>query len=244
MNPYLNRPVVGITYSSTDLEDFGLWRHLFHGFVAAGATPVGIDGAVEQPGIGSLVKRLDGLVVGGGGDVCPALYGGATDDPALWGVNPARDASEHLAFRVAIGREIPVLAICRGMQLVNVALGGTLYADLSRDRPGPVAHRPGKDLLDRPCHDVVVAPGSLLAKWLGRDGLVAVNSEHHQGIRDLAPPLRAVASAPDDLVEGVELAERQVVGVQWHPEILWAEEATSLDLLAGFVRACGIASRP
>ncbi|GAA3671433.1 gamma-glutamyl-gamma-aminobutyrate hydrolase family protein [Nocardioides ginsengisoli] len=240
MSAYLDRPVVGITYSSQDLEGFGLWRHLFHGFIAAGATPVGIDCAVEQPRIGGLVERLDGLVVSGGGDVDPALYGGATDDAVLRGVNPLRDASERVALDVALERDLPVLAICRGLQFVNVVLGGTLYADLARDRPGVIGHRAGEEVLDRPCHDVRVTDGSLLSVWMGGAGTVAVNSEHHQGIRDLAPVLRPVAVAPDGLVEAAEMADRRLVGVQWHPEILWPNEPTSLGLLTGFVAACRV----
>ncbi|MCX6398428.1 MAG: gamma-glutamyl-gamma-aminobutyrate hydrolase family protein [Propionibacteriales bacterium] len=236
MNHHLERPVIGITYSSKDLEGFGLWRHMFHGFVAAGATPVGIDCAVEQPLIASTVRRLDGLVVGGGGDVDPVRYGGAVDDELLWGVNPARDAIEEVALRAAFDGAVPVLAICRGMQFVNVALGGTLHADLTRDRPSDVVHRPGKELLDRSCHDVDVDADTLLSAWMGRHGRVAVNSEHHQGLDVLAPGLRGVAHSRDGLVEAVELPGRQLVGVQWHPEILWSTEQSSLDLLAGFVR--------
>jgi putative glutamine amidotransferase len=236
LNAYLDRPVVGITYSSQDLEDFGLWRSLFHGFVAAGATPVGIDCAVEQPRIDGLVRRLDGLVVSGGGDVDPALYGGATDDDLLRGVNHARDVAERIALDTAFASGIPVLAICRGLQFANVVLGGTL-------RPGPPAHRAGEEVLDRVCHDVEVEPGTLLAAWLGDAGTIAVNSEHHQGIRDLAPGLTAVAHAPDGLVEAVQAPERRLVGVQWHPEILWPNEPSSLDLLVGFVKECRVQAR-
>ncbi|KRB78473.1 hypothetical protein ASE01_04210 [Nocardioides sp. Root190] len=242
MNHHLDRPVIGITYSSKDLEEFGLWRHMFHGFVAAGATPVGIDCAVDQPLIASVVGRLDGLVVGGGGDVDPARYGGAVADELLWGVNPSRDAIEEVALQAAIDGTVPVLAICRGMQFVNVALGGTLHADLARDRPSEVVHRPGKELLDRSCHGVDVEADTLLSAWMGRQGRIAVNSEHHQGLDVLAPGLRAVAHSPDGLVEAVELRGRLLVGVQWHPEILWSTEQSSLDLLTGFVRVSSMRS--
>lgn len=238
MNHHLERPVIAITYSSSDLEGFGLWRHMFHGIVAAGATPVGIDCAVEQPRIASLVRRLDGLIIGGGGDVDPALYGGAVDDDLLWGVNPARDASEQKALQAALDGTVPVLAICRGMQFVNVALGGSLHGDLARDRPGEVSHRPGKNLLDRSCHEVDIQPDSLLASLVGGHGHVAVNSEHHQGLKDLAPGLRAVAHSRDGLIEALESPERLIVGVQWHPEILWPAEQSSLNLLTGFVGFC------
>lgn len=241
MRKHLDRPVIGVTYSSKDLEDFGLWRHMFHAFVAAGATPLSIDCTAEHSGIRSLISRLDGLVIGGGGDVDPSLYGGDPDDPLVRGVNGARDSSERLALQAAMDRGLPILAICRGLQLVNVILGGTLHADLARDRGRASAHQQGVALLDRPAHVVEVRPGSLLATWMGCDGTVSVNSEHHQGVRDLAPSLARAAVAPDGLLEAFELAERRLVGVQWHPEVLWPYEKTSADLLRGFVDECATA---
>ena len=235
MQKHLDRPIVGITYSTRDLEQFELWRHIFHAFVAAGATPVSIDCTLEQPRIHAVVERLDGLVISGGGDVDPSLYGGDPEDPALKGVNPARDVSERLALHTALARTMPVLAICRGFQFVNVALGGTLYADLARDRPGSLRHQASEEALARPTHDVAVEPGTLLSKWLGGDGAIAVNSEHHQGLRDLAPALTAVAFSEDGLVEAAESVEHRLVGVQWHPEILWPYEPSSATLLEGFV---------
>ena len=238
MQEHLDRPVIGVTYSSRDLEGFLLWRHVFHAFVAAGATPISIDCDIEQPRVPSLVARLDGLVVSGGGDVDPVLYDGDGEDPVLSGVNPARDISEQLACEQAVEQGVPVLAICRGLQLVNVLLGGTLYADLARDRPGIVVHQEGVEALARAVHDVDVMPGTLLSKWMGVDGIIPVNSEHHQGIRDLAPGLSAVAFSRDGLVEAFEAPAKQLVGVQWHPEVLWPYEETSAALLRGFVAEC------
>jgi len=235
---HLDRPVIGITYLARDLERFELWRHIFHGFVAVGATPLSIDCTLEQPSIHTLVERLDGLVISGGGDVDPTLYGGDPADRLLRGVNPARDLSERLALNSALGGGIPILAICRGVQFVNVALGGTLHADLGRDRPGSLQHQKSQGALVRPTHDVEVEAGTLLSKWLGTDGVIPVNSEHHQGLRDLAPELTAVAHAPDGVVEAVESVGHRLVGVQWHPEILWPYEPSSEALLRGFATEC------
>ena len=238
MLEHLDRPVIGITYSARDLERFELWRHIFHAFVAVGATPVSIDCTLEQPRIHTVVERLDGLVISGGGDVDPALYGGDPADPLLKGVNPARDLSERLALHSALGRGMPILAICRGVQFVNVALGGTLHADVTRDRPGSLRHQMSEEALIRPAHDVEVEAGTLLSKWLGTDGVIPVNSEHHQGLRDLAPELTAVAHAADGVIEAVESVDHRLVGVQWHPEILWPYEPSSAALLRGFATEC------
>ncbi|WP_456695677.1 gamma-glutamyl-gamma-aminobutyrate hydrolase family protein [Aeromicrobium sp. P5_D10] len=240
MNPYLDRPVIGITYSIRELEQFALWRHIFHAFVAAGATLVTIDCTYEQQAIEALVGPLDGIVISGGGDVDPALYGGDRGDPVIRGVNSARDANERRALNVALERKTPILAICRGMQFVNVALGGTLYADLARDRPGSVTHEASDDALARPLHDVDVRAGTLLSQWIGTDGIVPVNSQHHQGINVLAPGLRPVAHSADGLVEAAESREQRLVAVQWHPEVLWPNEPSSAALLDGFVSACGV----
>jgi putative glutamine amidotransferase len=239
LQEHLDRPVIGITYSTRDLEGFGLWRHMFHAFVAAGATPLSIDCTQEQPRISAVIERLDGLVISGGGDVDPALYGGDPDDPLIRGVNSERDVSERGALDVALDHGMPILAICRGLQFVNVALGGTLHADLARDRPGSLAHQVSEEALAHPVHEVEATAGTLLAKWMGSDGPVPVNSEHHQGLCELAPDLSAVAFSPDGLVEAVESVEKQLVGVQWHPEILWPYEPHSASLLRGFVSECG-----
>lgn len=239
MQEHLDRPVIGITYSTRDLEGFRLWRHIFHGFIAAGATPLSIDCTEEQPRISAIIERLDGLVISGGGDVDPAAYGGDPDDPSVRGVNPARDLNERNALNCALDHEMPILAICRGLQFVNVALGGTLHADLARDRPANLTHQASEEALAHPVHDVEVAAGTLLSKWMGSDGWVPVNSEHHQGLCELAPDLTAVAFSPDGLVEAAESVEKHLVGVQWHPEILWPDEPHSASLLRGYVSECG-----
>jgi len=212
---------------------------MFHAFVAAGATPLSIDCTLEQPRISAVIERLDGLVMSGGGDVDPTLYGGDPDDPSVRGVNRARDVSERNALKCALDLGMPILAICRGLQFVNVALGGTLHADLTRDRPASLVHQASPEALTHPVHDVDVTAGTLLAKWMGSDGRVPVNSEHHQGLRELAPDLTAVAFSPDGLVEAVESVEKHLVGVQWHPEILWPREPHSASLLRGYVSECG-----
>jgi len=169
-----------------------------------------------------------GLVLTGGEDVEPARYG-ATPHPKLEDTDPARDAAELALIAAARERRLPILAICRGIQILNVALGGTLYQDLGSERPGPVTHT-GDDRR----HAVRVEPGSLLERTLGARA-ATVNSRHHQAIRDLAPGLRAVAWAEDGLIEAAEPADAAApwtLAVQWHPEDL-----TERALFDGFARA-------
>jgi len=169
-----------------------------------------------------------GLVLTGGEDVEPALYG-ATPHPRLEDTDPTRDAAELALIAAARERRLPILAICRGIQILNVALGGTLYQDLGSERPGPVTHA-GDDSR----HAVRVEPGSLLERTLGTRA-ATVNSRHHQAIRNLAPGLRAVAWADDGVIEAaepVDAASPWTLAVQWHPEDL-----TERALFDGFARA-------
>lgn len=236
-------PLIGVTYSSDELDDFMLWRLMFQGLVSAGGTPLAIDCATPQLRIAALVSRLDGLVISGGGDVDPARYRGVLDDPEVRGVNRWRDAAEMEALATARGLRLPVLAICRGAQFVNVALGGTLHQHLERDVGTSTAHERSSRALDQLVHGVEVSAGSLLSKWVGCDGVVPVNSQHHQGICRLADGLVVSAVAPDGLIEGFELSDERIVGVQWHPEVLWPTRAHAKALLDNFVAECASAAR-
>lgn len=231
-------PIVGVTYSSHELDEFTLWRRMLRGLVAAGAIPLTIDCSAPNPDVASLVARLDGLVLSGGGDVSPDLYGGDARDPSIRGVNRHRDAAELTALEVARAAAMPVLAICRGTQLLNVALGGTLIADIRRERPEALEHRRSEEALAAPLHAVSISPGSMLATWAGASGSIDVNSQHHQGIASLASPLTASAISDDGLIEGVELVGERVVGVQWHPEVLWPTERHAASLLTNFTNEC------
>jgi putative glutamine amidotransferase len=230
--------MIGITYSSAELDEFLLWRSMFRGVIAAGGTPVAIDCLTAQPVIADLTARLDGLIISGGGDVDPRRYGADPTDPLLRGVNPHRDEAELAALRTAGEHGLPVLAICRGAQLVNVALGGTLYADLDRDHPSDLIHRDTGKALSSPLHQVEVVPGTMLARWTAAGSTLAVNSQHHQGIRALAEDLVPSAWSPDGLVEAFEQSDTRLLAIQWHPEVLWPAEPHALELLTSFVQQC------
>ncbi len=168
-------------------------------------------------------ERLSGvtaLVLTGGVDVDPARYG-ATPHPATHAAYPARDATEIALVAAAREAALPTLAICRGMQILNVALGGTLVQDIASERPGALVHAAAANR-DQRTHRVTVDGDSRLATVIGATD-IAVNSFHHQALDRVAPELHVVATAPDSLIEGVETAPDDpwwVLGVQWHPEEL------------------------
>lgn len=210
----------------------------------AGGLPLILTPAHIGASLRELYELLDGLVLSGGEDVAPERYGEAVAYPSVDAV-PDRDALEFRLLEWALADGLPVLAICRGIQLLNVALGGSLYQDLPSDRPDHLGHDQMKTEppwpRTEPHHPVMVLPGSGLCDLLGA-ARVEVNSMHHQGIKALAAALSPVAHAPDGLIEGVEARDPAtasfLVGVQWHPEELArAGDPASRRLFEGFVAA-------
>ena len=194
----------------------------------AGLVPLAVPTMVAADRAAAALAAVRGLVLTGGEDVAPDRYG-ATPHPRLGDVDPVRDAAELALIAAARSRRLPILAICRGIQILNVALGGTLYQDLDSERPSLVPHSD-----ETTQHAVRVAAGSLLERTLGMRS-ATVNSRHHQAIRDLAPCLKAVAWADDGVIEAAEPADANaawMVAVQWHPEDL-----TERALFDGFARA-------
>lgn len=232
------KPVIAVTLATRELPAMVLWRSMFEGLLECGAIPVAIDCGLAPVDVAGLLERVDGLLISGGVDVDPRRYGGAPQDPALYGVNPIRDSNEVSAFEAAWSRRLPTLAICRGLQLVNVTRGGTLYADLPRDFGTELSHRLGEESLLQTAHQVEVAAESRIAEWMQTSGTIWVNSQHHQGIRTLADDFVVTARAADGLVEGYESLTHPVTAVQWHPEIGWSADELARRLLGGFVSSC------
>lgn len=214
------RPKVALTTALKEREggrrrQVAIWDTYLQWLDRADLAPVLVTPAHSRASIAALLADCDGLVLSGGGDMEPSLWGEAPV-AELDEVSPERDAMEYAALEEALARDVPVLGICRGCQVVNVFFGGTLYQDLNTQRPGGVEHQQAGDW-DRTQHAVEAAPGSKLADVLGV-GAVQVNSFHHQAVRDVAPGLVATATA-DGLVEGLESAgPGWLVAVQWHPE--------------------------
>ncbi|MBI4300588.1 MAG: gamma-glutamyl-gamma-aminobutyrate hydrolase family protein [Chloroflexi bacterium] len=193
----------------------------------AGGEPL-ILRAEDGPDVSDLLRPLDGLVFPGGTDIHPRFYGQAIDPAAGVKTDEARDIYELALLEGALDLDIPILAICRGMQLLNVALRGSLLQRID-------GHR-GSDEVSV-FHDVQVEAGSILADLVG-SGVRRVNSRHHQGLREahLAPGLAASAVAPDGIIEGIESkAHRFVVSVQCHPERSGEVDASFAGLFRGLV---------
>jgi putative glutamine amidotransferase len=187
--------------------------------VQAGGLPLVLSPALGPDRAAEALAGMDGLLLSGGADIAPERYGTAPS-PQLGTVEPERDAFELALFAAAQARGLPVLAICRGLQLVNVAAGGTLWQDLPSERPGTVNHQQAEPRSVR-THDVRVERGSRTERFLGVDAL-QTNSMHHQAIRDLGEGLVATGWAADGIIEAVESNGdgHWLVGVQWHPEDL------------------------
>jgi putative glutamine amidotransferase len=190
------------------------------------------DGALR-----AIYERLDGLLLAGGVDVHPRHYGEAVHEKC-GEIDEARDAVELTLTRWALAEGLPILAICRGIQVLNVAAGGTLYQDIAAQMPDSLKHDYWPDyprnLLP---HQVTVNNDSHLAAILGGTQM-AVNSLHHQAVKDLAPNFTVVARSPDGLIEAIEVNDHPfALGVQWHPEELLEDAPPMRRLFEEFVSA-------
>jgi putative glutamine amidotransferase len=213
--------ITGVVRTWDGGERTGVNAAYVRAVLAGGGIPVILSPLIGSRHAASVVAGLDGLLLSGGEDVDPALYLEPAS-PRLQAVSRERDLFELAVFAAARERELPMLGVCRGIQLINVALGGTLYQDLSSERSGGTRHDADGPRHER-THAVRLEPGSRAAAALGTTAL-QVNSLHHQGIKDLAPALRATGWADDGLIEAVEAASAGwLVAVQWHPEEMHAD---------------------
>jgi len=220
----VRRPLIGITTYHRETRGRGRFTvpsAYVDALRSGGGLAVLVAPGDEVPE--ELLVRLDGLVLSGGGDLDPASYGGDTHARS-YAVSPERDRFELALLRGALERGTPTLAICRGMQLLNVALGGDLHPHLPDVVGEQVVHRLSQT--EAAAHPVRFERGSALAGLLGSDRLEAVPSWHHQALRRLGSGLRPIAWAPDEVIEAVELAGApHVTAVQWHPELAGAAAA-------------------
>jgi putative glutamine amidotransferase len=244
------RPLIGVTTQSLQAVE-GIpaamppsWimnRMYLDALVRAGAAPVLLPLLADQPEVmRALYERLDGLLLPGGVDIEPSTFGEARH-PLLRRTDPPRDAVELQLARWALADGLPVLGLCRGLQILNIAAGGTLYQDVQAQRFGSQKHdfEPPEHTRDFLAHDVDLVTGSRLHALAGAPS-APVNSMHHQGIQRLGEGLAATAHAPDGLIEAIEgTGSGFAMAVQWHPESLEPSDDVSRALFREFVTAAG-----
>lgn len=241
-------PVIAISSSPSHdrLPHGNFLRHVLasnyvDAVVAAGGVPVILPPSLDC--LDDYLRLADGLIFSGGGDVDPSRYGAVEAHPETYGLNPTRDRFELALIHAALEQDLPILAICRGLQVLNVALGGTLIQDIPAQHPteASLAHRQHEAglLADDIGHEVLLAPGWPLPAPTGAGSMVlGVNSFHHQAIDRLGSGLAVVARAPDGLAEAVTLPDRAFVfGVQWHPELMFARHPEHLEPFLALVYA-------
>lgn len=242
--PRQMKPIIGITPSPSEdafshgtFSRYAISNNYTEAVEAAGGVPVVLP--PQASNLDEMLGILDGLLLSGGGDIRPERYGDPTVHPKTYGIHDLRDTFEIALVRAAIQRDMPLLCICRGIQVLNVALGGTLIQDVADQHGTQVEHRQQANDIpaSEPSHEVVVVPGSLLERVYGIT-TIPTNSFHHQAVKDGSPELRAIATAPDGIVEGVERPESTwVLGVQWHPEMMFRAHAEHLQPFRALVDA-------
>jgi len=231
----MKKPMIGVT-PLWDAERQSVWMlpDYLDGIKAAGGLPVVLPLEMSEEDANQVVEACNGFLFTGGQDVSPKLYG-MKDVTGTITASPERDKMETLLLSKALQADKAVLGICRGLQFINVFLGGTLWQDLPTQHPSEIVHRQGKPY-GVPSHQVKLS-GDIKA-LLGKD-ILEVNTLHHQAVKDLGKGLTAMAIAPDGIIEAAQmLGKRFVWAVQWHPEYLFGTDKDSLAIFSNFVEHC------
>lgn len=237
MSNLKKRPVIGITPLWDD-EKESVWMlpGYVNGIISGGGLPLTLPLTSDRKMLAQASELCDGFLFTGGHDVSPTLYGEHEKFDNL-ACCPARDEMESILLRMALEADKPLLGICRGIQFLNAALGGTLYQDIPSEWDSLLEHHQTPPYY-LPIHNVSLEPDSPLFALL-QEKTIPVNSYHHQAIKELAPPLKAMAYAEDGLVEAVYLPDKTFVwAVQWHPEFSYQSDSRSQKILEAFVKSC------
>lgn len=233
------KPIIGVV-PLVDIQRESYWMlpGYMDGIIDGGGVPVMLPLTDDRGLLERVMDICSGFVFTGGQDVCPEVYGQA--DTGLTGETcPERDAMERQLLRMALERGKPVLGICRGIQFINAALGGTLWQDIPSQCGTQVEHHQSPPY-SSPSHIVRLLPGTPISELLG-EGTIQVNSCHHQAVRILAPGLRPMAIAEDGIVEALWMPEHPFLwAVQWHPEFSWRVSEESRKIFSAF---CGAACK-
>jgi len=239
------KPLIGLTSSRIPNQDgfptFAVNETYSRSISTAGGIPILIPLDLSESDLDVLLDRVDGIVFTGGYDIDPRKYGGQSH-PKVMQIDQARDETEIYLVKIMVERGMPMLGICRGLQVINVAMGGSLYEHLLQQFPGSIEHDNHDKPRDYLSHLVRVEKNTLLAQIL-TNNQVQVNSLHHQGVRKPGNHLHPTAYSPDGLVEAFELPGAAFgLAVQWHPEELQDHEAQR-RLFQAFVQSCQAISK-
>lgn len=236
----MSRPLIGLTPShDIHTNDISMRNTYLAAVKAAGGIPVVLPLELEEPDLQQLVSILDGFLFTGGPDVHPFLFGEETHAHCRE-VSAKRDSLELALLRLVMEAKKPILGICRGIQLINIGLGGTIYQDIPSQflQTFPVAHKQPFPYAV-PSHSVSVVCKTKLAD-LCQSSVIKVNSMHHQAIKDLAVGCIVSGTGPEGIIEAIEMPDYPfLLGVQWHPEYLWSQDPAAANLFLEFVKACG-----
>lgn len=228
------KPIIGITSSYIENKHQRVNDTYIQAVIRAGGIPVILPTGTEA-NIERFIQTFDGFIFTGGGDVDPTLFG---EEPHvdLGDIEPARDQFEIPFAKAVLASNKPLLGICRGMQVLNVACKGTLYQDIYAQRKETTIQHSQKAPIDYASHFVALTKGSLIEKVIG-DEKIKVNSFHHQAVKDIQAPLQVSGRANDGIIEAIESKTHPfVVGVQWHPEaLLKKDDQVSLQLFEAFI---------
>ncbi len=233
------KPVIGVVPLFDDEKD-SIWMvpGYMEGIRMAGGLPIILPLKVQEDEIRQIVRMCNGFLFTGGHDVDPTLYG-APKSERCGPANHDRDVLEQRIFEYALKDDKPVFGICRGIQLINVLCGGTLYQDLPAEYKGTkVVEHHMQPPYDVPCHQVKIVRGTPLERILNKLTL-EVNSYHHQAIKELSKNLKPMAISEDGLVEAVYMPGKKFIqAVQWHPEFIYLADEDACKLFKAFVDAC------
>ena len=231
------KPIIGLS-PLYDEEKRGLWMRpgYLDVLYACGAIPLVLPFDADAIDIEQMLSLCNGLLMTGGPDVNPSLYG-EERLPECGEVQSCRDELEFRLLDHALTAEVPLLGICRGAQMLNVYCGGTLYQDLASQMPETINHAM-EPPFEVPCHRIELVEGTPIHQLLD-ERVLPVNSIHHQAIKDVAPCFSVMAHSLDGVIEGIWMPDKPFVwGVQWHPEWIWDVDARQRRIVEQFVKAC------
>jgi putative glutamine amidotransferase len=236
-----NKPLIGLTCSIDYDKEFTFLKQGYYKAVQEAGAIAFLLPADEFGYENEIIDRLDGILLTGGPDIDPKFFG---EESYTYngGICPDRDKQEIALAKLAFEKGKPILGICRGIQVLNAAIGGTLYQDINTQIKEENILKHGQEAPRwYPSHEISISRDSLIYECFGKD-TARVNSFHHQAVRDVAPGFKVTAHSSDGVIEAIEYTGNKfAVGVQWHPETMWQKDALYLEIFKAFVKECTLA---